>query len=358
MKTVYWENNALYAVDQTLIPYEFKVNRLEKPEDVCEQILSLGIRGAAAIGVSGAFAVVLAAIECNNPDVPGTHEYLLKKAERIKHVRPTAVKLSYAVGKIVDYANNIATKVSNKKEYIDALIKVAQDISDSEEDNSRRMANNCANVLEDGSRMITHCNTGPLCSVDYGSCVGGAIIANEQGKNIHVFVDETRPRFQGAKLNTFELRQHGVPFTLITDNMAGYVMANGMVDIALVGADRIAANGDTAAKIGVYGLAILAKDHGIPCYMCGALTSVDFSIKNGKEIMIEQRDPEEVRVINGVRLVSEDTPVLNPAFDVTPAKYFKGIITEEGIAYPPFEISLKELFDKKMQRLTLEKENT
>ena len=335
MKTVYWENNALYAVDQTLIPYEFKINRLEKPEDVCEQILSLGIRGAAAIGVSGAFAVVLAAMECNKPDVPSTHEYLLKKAELIKHVRPTAIKLSYAVERMVDYANSIATTVNSKKEYIDALIKMAQNISDNEEDNSHRMASNCADVLENGYRMITHCNTGPLCGVNYGSCVGGAIIANERGKNIHVFVDETRPRFQGAKLNTFELQQHGVPFTLITDNMAGYVMANGMVDIALVGADRIAANGDTAAKIGVYGLAILAKEHGIPCYMCGALTSVDFATQNGKEIIIEQRDPEEVRVINGVRLVSEDTPVLNPAFDVTPAKYFKGIITEEGIGLSP-----------------------
>jgi methylthioribose-1-phosphate isomerase len=353
MKAVYWDDNAVYAVDQTLIPYESKINRLEKVKDVCDQILSMGIRGATAIGVAGAFAVVLAAQESNAEDLSSVNAYVQKEAAYIMAVRPTGLKLSYAVKKMMDFANQEVKKAQNKEEYIDALIKMAQSISDSEEETMLRLVTNCASLLKDGSRIITHCHTGPLCGISYGSAAGGAIMAHKLGKKVHVFTDETRPRFQGAKINTFELKQNGVPFTLITDNMAGYVMANGMADVVMVAADRYAANGDSAAKIGVYGLAVLAKEHGVPFYMVGGLTSVDFTIQSGKDIVIEQRDPEEVRVINGVRLVSEDTPVLNPAFDITPADYITAIITEEGIVYPPYEISLKELYNRKMQRLAL-----
>ena len=240
MKAVYWEDNAVYAVDQTLIPYEYKVNRLEKVKDVCDQILSMGIRGATAIGVAGAFAVVLAAKESNTEDLSSVNAYVQKEAAYIMAVRPTGLKLSYAVKKMMDFANQEAKKARNKGEYIDALITMAQSISDSEEEVMRRLVTNCASLLKDGSSMITHCHTGPLCGISYGSAAGGAIMAHKQGKKIHVFTDETRPRFQGAKINTFELKQNGVPFTLITDNMAGYVMANGMVDVAMVAADRYA----------------------------------------------------------------------------------------------------------------------
>jgi methylthioribose-1-phosphate isomerase len=346
MKTVYWNENALYAVDQTLIPYAYKVNRLETVQDICDQILTMGIRGATAIGVAGAFAIVSAAMESNTDDISGTYNYMQKEAEKIKNVRPTGRKLSYAVEKMMKFAQIQSKKARSKQEFINMLLETAQRISDCEEEKSKSVATNCADILKDGSRMITHCHTGPLASVNYGMCAGGAILAHEQGKKVHVIVDETRPRLQGAKINTFELRQHGVPFTLITDNMAGYAMANGLVNIAMAGADRVAANGDTAAKIGVYSLAILAKEHGIPFYMCATDTHIDFSIKSGREIEIEQRDPDEVRVINAIRMVAEDIPVLNPAFDVTPAKYLTGIITNEGIVYPPYEDNLKKLFSK------------
>ena len=349
MKTVYWDDNALYAVDQTLIPYDLKINRLDKLKDVCVQIENMGIRGATAVGVAGAFAVVMAAIECTESDVSGTHEYVLKQAEHIKMVRPTGRNLTFDVGKMVDFANHAVKRAGNKQEYICALLKMAQSISDDEEESSRRVADYCSHMLKDGSRLITHCHTGPLSSVNYGNAAGGAIMAHEQGKKIHVYVNETRPRLQGAKINTFELKRHGVPFTLITDNMAAYIMSNGMIDIAMVGADRIVANGDCAAKIGAYSLAIFAKENKIPFFMCATLSHMDFSKADGNEIVIEQRDPNEVRVINGISLVDEDVAVINPAFDITPAKYITGIITDGGIAYPPFEKSLKEFYNKKFR---------
>lgn len=349
LHTVFWHDDVVYAKDQTLLPYEEKVMRLETVQQVCDAIYALAIRGAPAIGVAGAYAMVLAVREAPSQELDAVVKYLREKAPEIAAVRPTATNLSWAVAQQMKLVEKGA---ASTQELTERLLKRAHAISKQEVDTSHAVSTLGASLIPDeGANIITHCNTGPLCTIDIGMCIGAAIYAHNQGKNVRVFTDETRPRLQGAKLNTYELKQYGVPFTLLTDNMAAYAMQQGMIDIAFVGADRLTANGDMAAKIGVYGLAVLAQAHGIPFYGFCPLSTFDDSIESGDEIEIEQRPAEEVLVINGKRLAPEDTPVLNPAFDVTPHRYFAGIITEEGIAYPPYKKSLAELkkkFDARM----------
>lgn len=353
LRTVFWEDGILYAKDQTILPYREELMELGKADDVCDAIYTLAVRGAPAIGVAGAYAMVLAAGEAPDADeINSVKEHLYKTAPKIAAVRPTATNLSWAVDQQMWVVENSSavTALELKEE----LLQRAHMIAEQEVKTADIMCQLGADILpEDRANVITHCNTGPLCTIANGMCIGAAIYAHKQGKAVHVYTDETRPRLQGAKLNVYELKQYEVPFTLLTDNMAAYAMKAGLVDVAFVGADRLAANGDMAAKIGVYGLSILAKEHGVPVYGFCPMSTIDYTIKSGDEINIEQRPSEEVLNINGVQLAPEDTPVLNPAFDVTPNKYFTGIITEDGIAYPPFEKSLAELkvkYDKRMEK--------
>lgn len=344
VKTVFWKDNSCYAVDQTLIPQEFKVGRLETVKDICEAIYKLGIRGAPAIGVAGAFAIVTAIREAGSKDIDKVLEHLEKESPVIGATRPTATNLKWAVDRMMDRARSL--KDVSYDEFFQNLLDLAQTISDEEVESARVISEYGANLItEDGANIITHCHTGPFCTIKYGLSAGAAIMAHQQGKNVHVYTDETRPRLQGAKINTFEFKNYGVPFTLITDNMAAYAMKEGLIDMVFVSADRVAANGDTAAKIGVYGLCVLAQAHGIPVFMSSPMSTVDFSKKSGDDIVVEQRDPQEVLCINGAQIAPKDTPVLNPAFDVTPHNYLNAIITEVGVAYPPFSKSLKELKD-------------
>jgi len=200
-----------------------------------------------------------------------------------------------------------------------------------------------AEVISDGDHILTHCNTGSLATVDYGTALGVVRAAWEQGKRVHVWVDETRPRLQGARLTAWELMRDGIPMTLIADNAAGHLMRSGQVDVVLFGADRVAANGDVANKIGSYKLAVLARENGIPCYSVVPTSTIDLSLPDGDAIPIEERDPEEVTTIGGVRIAPRGVPVYNPAFDVTPHRYLTGIITENGIVYPPFKRNLRRV---------------
>ena len=218
----------------------------------------------------------------------------------------------------------------------------AQRIADEDVQVNKRMGAHGAILIQDGDNILTHCNAGALATVDYGTTLGVVRAAHEQGKNIHVWVDETRPFLQGARLTAWELLQARIPATLITDNMAGYFMSQGKVDIVLVGADRIAANGDVANKIGTYSLAVLARENGIPFYSVAPTSTVDLDILSGADIPIEQRDPREVTHIRGVAITPEGVQAANPAFDVTPHRYVTGIVTEAGIVYPPFALGLKK----------------
>lgn len=342
MKTVYWENDALQAIDQTALPYKEEILNLNTVQKICDAIFALIIRGAPAIGVSGAFAIALSAKEAGSTDTAAVIAYMEKQAPIISATRPTATNLSWAVTRMMEYARKIAD--TPFPEFYDKIVQLAQTISDEEVENARLISTYGAEfVPKEGARILTHCNTGPLCTIEYGLSVGVAMMAHNQGKKVHVYTDETRPRMQGTKLNVYELRKYGVPYTLLTDSMAGYAMKQGLIDMVFISADRVAANGDTAAKIGVYGVCVLAQKHGIPVFLHTPMSTIDFSIASGDEIEIEQRDPQEVLNINGFQVAPEDTPVLNPAFDVTPHQYFAAIVTENGVAYPPFTKSLQEL---------------
>lgn len=345
MRTVFWKDDTLYAIDQTALPYREEILKLDTVKKICDAIYELAVRGAPAIGVSGAFAVVTALKEAGTTDVKNALAYMEEQAPRIAATRPTAVNLSWAVNRMMEAARE--NKKKSFQEFYKELVALAQKISDEEVENARLISSYGAEfVPEEGANILTHCNTGPLCTIEYGLSVGAAIMAHKQGKKVHVYTDETRPRMQGTKLNTYELRKYGVPYTLLTDNMAAYAMQQGLIDMVFVSADRVAANGDTAAKIGVYGVCVLAQKHGIPVFLHSPMSTVDFHIKSGDEIEVEMRDPQEILNINGVQVAPEDTPVLNPAFDVTPHQYFNAIITERGAAYPPFTKSLRELRDR------------
>lgn len=342
MRTVFWERDRACMIDQTLLPFETKVLALDTPEEVYEAICTMRVRGAPAIGVSGAMGVVLGVKHVPEKTTEAALEAMETLCPYLIGARPTATNLEWAVRRIWSYAKKIAALPY--PEFYAALVEKAMEMADNEVAIARRLSENGAALIPDeGANISTHCSCGPLCTVDYGLNMGVVYAAHRQGKKVHVYTDETRPRLQGAKLNAYDLRRMGVPYTLIPDNHAAYLMQLGKIDMVFLGADRVVANGDTAAKVGVYGLSIAAKEHGIPVYMCCPFSTVDFSKKTGAEIVIEERGPEEVLKVNGTWIAPEDTPVLNYAFDVTPGRYFAGIVTEVGVAYPPFTQSLKDL---------------
>jgi methylthioribose-1-phosphate isomerase len=266
---------------------------------------------------------------------------LEEAAAVLRKTRPTAVNLSWAVERML--AASRASKHTEVDGLVEELIAEAQRIADEDVEINRRMGAHGASLVEDGFRILTHCNAGALATVDYGTALGVIRAAHEQDKNIHVWVDETRPRLQGARLTSWELMNEGIPMTLIADNVAGHLMRTGQVDIVFVGSDRTAANGDVANKIGTYKLAVLAKENGIPFYAVVPTSTVDLAVPTGDDIPIEERGPEEVTHPGGCQVAPEGVHVLNVAFDVTPHRYVTGIVTENGIAYPPFARSLRQV---------------
>ncbi len=341
MRTVELTREFVKLIDQRRLPNELVMMECRDYHQVGEAIKTLAVRGAPAIGVTAAGGLVLAAQALKSGSDSAFWSGLEEAAAELRSTRPTAVNLFWAIQKVMEFAATL--KGQAPAEAAEALYQFAQSMAEEDVAVNKRMAEFGQALVPHGAGVLTHCNTGFLATVDWGTALGVIRMAHERGKDIHVFVDETRPVLQGARLTAFECVQCGIPATLITDNMAAHMMRLGKIQIAFVGADRIAANGDTANKIGTYGVAVLAKEHGIPFYVVAPSSTVDLEIESGDEIEIEERRHDEVTHIGGVRIAPEGIGVANPAFDVTPAKYITGIITEAGIAYPPFQVNLKRL---------------
>ncbi len=339
MRTIEWDDGVVKMIDQRKLPREFVIVQFTDHREVARAIKEMYIRGAPAIGAAAAFGLALCARSSKAKSPAELLADLEQAADTLLKTRPTAVNLPWALGRMLEVARK--TEYTEAEQIANALVAEAQRIADEDVEINKRMAAQGAELIEDGYNVLTHCNTGSLATVDYGTALGVIRTAHEQGKRIHVWVDETRPRLQGARLTAWELMRYGIPMTLIADNAAGHLMRTGQVDIVLVGADRVAANGDVANKIGTYKLAVLAQENGVPFYSVCPTSTVDLSLPSGDQITIEERDPAEVTHVGGVGIAPEGVPVYNPAFDVTPHRYITGIVTEEGIITPPFAPGLR-----------------
>lgn len=338
MRTVEWHNGQVRMIDQKEIPWKLVQVDLPDYQAVATAITDMTVRGAPAIGASAAFGMALAAQQSSASDTGALMRDLHQAARVLKAARPTAVNLAWAVDKMLSIAQNDEARAPDDLRA--ALLSEAQRIADDDVTINQRMGAYGAALIHDGDTVLHHCNTGALATVDYGTALGVIRAAFEQGKRFHVLLDETRPRLQGARLSAWELEQLGISYDIIPDTAAGYYMQQGEIKLVLVGADRITANGDVANKIGTYQIAVLAKENGIPFYSVAPTSTIDLALKTGREIPIEERSKDEVITPYGNPLVPPHFRARNPAFDVTPHRYLSGIITENGIARPPFEASL------------------
>jgi methylthioribose-1-phosphate isomerase len=339
LRTVYWDNGKVSMIDQRLLPAQTVIVSFDTVEGVAHSIADMAVRGAPAIGATGAYGMVLA----GELSRAGDTQSLISDLRHAKHIlddaRPTAVNLSWATERMLNLAESLTNRdVATVRS---ALHSEAKALADEDVAINRRMGAYGAEIVPHGANVLHHCNTGALATVDFGTALGVIFACHEQGNPVHVWVDETRPRLQGARLTAWELMQAGIPMHLIADNAAGHLMRTGQVDVVLYGADRVTANGDVANKVGSYKLAVVARENGIPVYSVVPTSTIDLSLPDGDAIPIEERNAEEVTHINGVPIAPEGVPVYNPAFDVTPHRYLTGIITEEGICYPPFTVSLR-----------------
>ena len=343
IKTIEWVDNYSKMVDQTVVPYEYKFINVTTGENMFHAIRDMIVRGAPAIGIAGAHGIVLYAQEGRSKftDIEQFKIWLIDKAEYMKTSRPTAVNLMWACDKQIGIIKNSKSDITG---LIDELRQNAIKLENEDIEINKKIGDYGAEVVPKGATILTHCNAGALATVGYGTALGVVRSAYAKDNTIQVFADETRPRQQGARITTFELAMDGIPVTLITDGMCSYFMNKGMIDMVVVGADRIAANGDTANKIGTYTVAIAAKYHNIPFYIAAPLSTIDTSIKTVKEIPIEERSHEEVTHINGKRICAEGVNIINPGFDVTPHELIAGIITEKGILRPDYNESIAEAF--------------
>ncbi|TDH74011.1 hypothetical protein CCR75_003658 [Bremia lactucae] len=343
MRSVLWTNGGLQLIDQRQLPTEFVLMRCETVVDVTRAIKDMVVRGAPAIGAAGAFGLAIAAKTF--PIVASTLkkdilEAVIEAKIMIDAARPTAVNLSWATERVVHELRSMERTATSVMDFVASTLVIAQALAEEDVAINTRLSKFGADVVPMGANIIHHCNTGTLATVDIGTALGVIYECHAQGKNIHVWVDETRPRLQGARLSAWELLRENVPMHLIADNAAGYLMLMGKVDVVLFGADRVAANGDVVNKIGTYKLAVVAKENTLPVYACVPTSTIDLDVLEGRSIPIEERSADEVACIRGVRIAPENCPVFNPAFDITPNRYLTGIITEEGVCYPPFEQSL------------------
>lgn len=342
MRTVFWDEdqNTVKMIDQRRLPWAFEVAEFNEYAQVAQAIRDMVVRGAPAIGAAAGFGMALAAQQSPASTIPALLHDLETAAATLNAARPTAVNLAWAVKRQMRVATQDA--LTSPMAIRAALRQEAQRIADEDVEINRRMAYHGAALIADGDTILHHCNTGALAAVDWGTALGVIFAAHEQGKHIHVLVDETRPRLQGARLTAWELKQRGISFDLIADNAAGHFLRTGQVNIVLVGSDRTAANGDVANKIGTYKLAVVAKENGVPFYPVVPTSTIDLDLAHGDLIPIEERSPEEVLSVFGKPIAPEGTSARNPAFDVTPHRYVTGIVTEMGIVYPPFVQHLRE----------------
>lgn len=340
LPTLTWTGDALELIDQTLLPTELAVTRCESAEEVRDAIRKLVVRGAPAIGVAAAYGVLLAARSGRNGSPAKLRGRVAWAAELLVAARPTAVNLAWAVNRMAAAAQEDA---ASAEDLYGRLEREANAIEREDREANRRIGQYGAALLEDGATILTHCNAGALATVDYGTALGVVYAAAEEGKTISVYVDETGPLLQGARLTAWELAQAGISATLICDDMAAAVMSRGKVDCVIVGADRVAADGDAANKIGTLNLALLARRFLVPFYVAAPFSTVDFATRSGNDIPLEERDAEEVTSFAGARSAPVGVNVFNPAFDVTPAYLIDAIITEEGVARAPLEAALAAL---------------
>ncbi len=345
-KTLTWEDGVLTLLDQTLLPVEVVSEKQESIEQVWDSIKKLKVRGAPAIGIAGAYGVLYGVKDKTNLPVQEFLGELKKSADYLDSSRPTAVNLSWALKRMVAKANTIATEntASSSKDIYITLEMEAIAIHEEDKKICKNIGLNGKGLIKDGMGVLTHCNAGSLATSELGTATAPMYLAHEDGVQFKVFSDETRPLLQGARLTSWELQQSGVDVTLITDNMAAFMMSKGEVDLVIVGTDRVAANGDTANKIGTMGVAILAKHFDIPVYIACPSSTIDFETETGEEIVIEERDPEEVLFFGERRTGPEGMKVRNPAFDVTPHELITGFITDKGLVEAPFKENLKKAF--------------
>lgn len=345
IKTIEWVDNYSKMVNQTLLPEHFEYINITTGQEMFDAIKTMIVRGAPAIGVAGAHGVVLFAQELANLNLSRDEfvKRLLEKADYIATSRPTAVNLMWAVKKQKEIIEN---STSNVNGIVEELKQNGIKLENEDIEINKKIGDFGAQIVPKGASILTHCNAGALATVGYGTALGVVRSAFAQDNTVQVFADETRPRQQGARITTLELTMDGIPTTLITDGMCSYFMKKGMIDLVVVGADRIAANGDAANKIGTYTVAIAAKYHNIPFYVAAPLSTIDTGIKTGDEIIIEERSREEVTHINGKIICAPEVNIINPGFDVTPNELISGIITEKGILRPDYKKSINEVFSK------------
>ncbi len=339
MRPIRWEADHLIFLDQTLLPHEERYAEATSYHQVAEAIRRLQVRGAPLIGIAAAYGMALAALEAPQGEMEKFLAHLEEAAAYLAATRPTAVNLTWALARIMKCAYRYRTP----QEATAAILAEAKTIHRQQEEADLELARFGASLLPQGARVITHCNTGALATGGYGTALGIIKMAWEEGRITHVYLTETRPLLQGARLTAWELEQLGVPSSLIVDGAAGVVMARGLVQAAIVGADRIACNGDVANKVGTYPLALLAKEHNVPFYVAAPTSTIDLACPSGSQIPIEERSAEEVKRVMGIPTAPKGLDAFNPAFDVTPAHLVTAIITEKGIARPPYQKSLPTL---------------
>jgi len=334
MRTIEWQNGTILTIDQTRLPHETVILKMKSCEEIAEAIKSMRIRGAPLLGAAAAYALALTAHYSKAKKRGEIVKELEKAADLLRKTRPTAVNLFWAIERILTKAKGFS---GNAKALAAAVVEEAKKIADEDAAANRLIGKYGAQLISKGDTILTHCNAGALATVEYGTALGVIRAAWEQGKKVKVFATETRPKLQGARLTAYELVRDGIPVTLITDSMVGYVMQKGLVDKVVVGADRIVKDA-VINKIGTFTVAVLAKEHGIPFYVAAPKSTFDLKITSA-DVIIEERDPKEVTNIGSIRIAAEGVNILNPAFDVTPLKYVTAIICESGILF-------KEDFDK------------
>jgi methylthioribose-1-phosphate isomerase len=344
IRTIEWTDAGVVMLDQRRLPTEEIYRTYTNHSEVADAIRSMVVRGAPAIGVAAAMGIALGVQSSGAGSVAELDSEFDRICSDIAATRPTAVNLFWAVERMKQvYERNRARGVAAVRSALvnESIAMHAEDI-----EANRRMGRYGQELIPANAQVLTHCNAGALATAGYGTALGVIRAAVEAGKRIEVFADETRPFLQGARLTAWELQKDNIPVTVITDNMAGFMMQKGKISCIVVGADRIAANGDVANKIGTYSVAVLAKENGVPFYVAAPMSTLDLTLPDGSHIPIEERDPEEVRKIMGVPVTPIDARVANPAFDVTPNRYVHAIITDRGVARPPFQESLRELANR------------
>lgn len=342
-KTLRYEDNVLKLIDQRILPLEIQYYEASNYKEVCEAIKKMVVRGAPAIGATGAFGYYLAVKE-NFSSENGFNLDKIKEAKKeLLATRPTAVNLSWGIDRMENVLKNNLSKDIKEDKIVEKLLKEAKQIAKEDIESNKTLGEFGNELIEQDDNILTHCNAGALATVDYGTALGVIRKAHNDNKNIKVYIDETRPRLQGASLTAFEMVEEEIPATLIVDSVAATLMQKNIIDKVVVGADRIAKNGDVANKIGTFMLSVVAKKYNIPFYVAAPTSTIDFDIDKGEDIEIEIREDKEVTEIRSVQIAPKDIDVYNPAFDVTPSDNINAIITEQGIVKPPFEENIKKL---------------